>query len=139
MNADVNFRPRNVTIAGAVFCLALIYNFASTLMSVRSSAMIGGVSKNGESVFLIVFACITAFFIYKILKRRNWARIVYLVFFLLGLGLSLVLGILFSAPGATFHPTMWEVLSLIVSVAQAVAIVLLFTGAGSAWFKFQSV
>jgi len=81
------------------------------------------------SVLLVVTA-VLAFLISKISAGRNWARITFLVIFILGFvpGLSLV--------GAEFDRS---VLVGILSIAQTAlslyALFLIFTQPGSAWFR----
>lgn len=132
MNNAVSLRPRNVTIAVVILCIMLLYGLVSGGIHLAHSALVAPASKNIAYTILVFGVCLNAFFVYKIFKGRNWARIVYLVFFLLG--------IVFAVPSFillfTQSPT-WVALSLVGYAAQVVALVLLFTGSGSEWFKRQ--
>jgi hypothetical protein len=76
-------------------------------------------------------------------KGYNWARIVVLVFFVIGIPFTLfrvlmVAGVsgLPSFPGAAIHiPLLATVASMILVVGQLYALVLLFSKPASAWFK----
>lgn len=127
-------RPRNVRVAVAILCAALLYALVTGVLRVALTAAVPPIiTKNMAYAFGVAGVCINAFFVYKIFKGRNWARIVYLVFY--------VLGIWFTVHGFAElfgrSPT-WAVLGLIAYAAHIVALVLLFTRSSNAWFKPQS-
>jgi len=80
-------------------------------------------------VTLVVFA-VMVFLIAMIGRGRNWARITLLVFFLLGLPLS-ILPLIRSFTNSPIS----GVLGLAQVILQIVAIVFLFQQEASAWFK----
>ena len=137
MNTVANSRPRNVTIAVVILCVVLLCGLVSGSLHAAYATLPPTVSRSFANAILVlgvVFGVgINAFFVYNIFKGRNWARIVYLVFFLLG--------ILFAVPSFIVllgQSPAWVVFSLIGYGAQVVALVLLFTGPGNAWFKPQA-
>ena len=68
--------------------------------------------------------------IYLIYRRRNWARIVLLLFFLAGAAITL-----YPWPGTDDYWTMPVAVSQLgLLLLDGVALALLFTGAGAAWF-----
>jgi hypothetical protein len=128
-------RPKNVTVAVAILCFVLAYSLISGLVSTATHPAPVGFSpilvREVAYTIGIFGVAINAFFVYKIFKGRNWARIIYIVFY--------VLGVILSIRGLTmFHrSTVLVVLMLVGFVAQAVALMLLFTGNGRAWFQHQ--
>jgi len=70
------------------------------------------------------------FLIYMIGKGRNWARITFLIMFILGVPLSILPMI-----QSLTHDPVSGILGLVQAAMQIIAIVLLFQGASSAWFK----
>ena len=129
-------RPRSVTIAVAIFCVVLVVHLisgsmmASVTQSVRASANLGVFAYTD-----VVFGfCINTFLIYMIFRRRNWARIIYLVFVVYNDLLFFMTGII-----ALIMSPIWGSLYLLVYIAQIIGLVLLFSGSGAAWFKRQVV
>lgn len=135
MNAVTTSRPVHVTIAVVILCIALVnglvlaaINFAFILPE-ETPQMVATIG----IVFAVITVCIGAFFIYKIFTGRNWARIVFLIFFIIGLA--------FAAPTAIGLLSMFPVmgmLNLIGLAARVVALVLLFTAASNQWFQQPS-
>lgn len=70
---------------------------------------------------------------YMIGKGKNWARITYLVFFIMGIPLSIVVFPIYLSLSDT--PVISGTLSLVQTGMQLVAMVFLFQGESSAWFK----
>ena len=133
-NSDAS-RPRSVTVAVAILCVVLAYGLISGIVSTATRTVPPGFDPRmvREIAYAggVVGIAINAFFVYKIFKRRNWARIIYLVFYVLGVILS-VRSLL-----TLHHSSVLVVLMVIGFMAQAVALVLLFTGDGRAWFRRQ--
>ena len=130
MDTIATSRPRNVTIAVAILCVVFIYGFVSGGVQAAHATLLPPVSRSVAYASIALGICINAFFVYKIFMRRNWARIVYLIFFLLG--------ILFAVPGFLVlfrQSSVWGMFGLVGYVAQIVALVLLFTGSGDRWFR----
>jgi len=134
MAAAAISRPRNVKVAVAILCAVLLYALVTGVVRVALVAAVPPmISKNIVYAFGLAGVCINAFFVYKIFKGRNWARIIYLVFY--------VLGIWFAVHGFTElfgRSPAWAVLGLIAYAAHIIALVLLFTRSSNAWFRPQS-
>jgi hypothetical protein len=83
------------------------------------------------NAFVIVSTfAVTAFFIWKIGQGKNWARIVFLMLFLLGIvPFVFVLGSEFARSPAS------GLLSTVQFGLQAVAVFLIFTSPGKGWFQ----
>lgn len=77
---------------------------------------------------------LTWLLIYMIGKGKNWARITYLVFFIMGALLSIVIFPLYLLL-LSYTPVIDGSLFLVQTGMQLVALVFLFQGESSAWFK----
>lgn len=101
---------------------------------IRSIIESGRLAEKASMPFILVVQFITFgslwFFIYMMGKGRNWARITFLVIFILGVPLS----ILPMIQSLTHNPVS-GVLGLGQVVMQVVALVFLFQGEASSWFK----
>lgn len=133
MNTLVSLRPRNVTVAVVILCAVLACRLVSGVVGVAYAASVSTVIRDTAYVGGVLAVCINAFFVYKIFRGRNWARIVYLVFFLLGIAVSIHHFTAFFGRSPTL-----AVVSLVSRVAEIVALVLLFTRASNTWFRPQS-
>ena len=85
----------------------------------------------GSILFVAIFVFgLIWFFIYMIGKGKNWARISFLVLFIIGVPLSILPMIQSLA-----HSPFSAILGLAQAVIQIVALVFLFQSDSSAWFK----
>ena len=85
------------------------------------------------AIFSLAF---NSFFIYQIFKGKNWARIVYLVLFLLSAMLSIKGYVrMFFHPAALGYPVIMGYMGIIGFLIRLVAVVLLFSGPSNLWFK----
>jgi hypothetical protein len=104
------------------FVSGAVYAAHATALPLAANSIVFAIGVSG--------ICIDAFVVYKIFRGRNWARITYLVLFLLG--------IVFAVHGFTLllerSPTR-AALSLVVQAARFIALVLLFTRPSGAWFR----
>ncbi len=83
------------------------------------------------NAFVIIFTfAVTAFFIWKIDQGKNWARIVFLVLFLLG-----VVPFVFIVRSEFARSPASGLLSTLQFGLQAVAFFLIFTSPGKEWFQ----
>ena len=88
----------------------------------------------GFVIFVIAFTFLfTGFFIWRIDRGKNWARITYLVLFILGAPFSIYL--LFKS--IAFEPIS-DLISVVQFVLQIIALVFLFLKNSTAWFKLQT-
>lgn len=132
MSTLANFRPRNVAVAVAVLCVVLAYSLVSGIAQAAHTTVAPPLSRSVVYALGVAGVCVNTFFIYKIFKGRNWARVIYLVF--------VVLATLLAVRGfAAFfgRSPAWAVLGLVGHFAKIVALVLLFTRSSGAWFKPQ--
>jgi hypothetical protein len=83
-------------------------------------------------IWAVVFGVIW-FLIHKIGSRRNWARITFLVLFIVGVPFS-VLPLLQSLSAAPVS----GLIGILQMVGQVVALVMLFQGTSNAWFRKPS-
>lgn len=112
-----------ILIAASV--ISSIFNFSSLLEITNASGL--GL---GWLIFTLYFSFfLTAFFIWKISQGRNWARITYLVFF--------ILGVLFTI--YDYLTSEVSTFSIILGIAgiivQIIALIFLFQKQSSDWFK----
>ena len=127
-NSNQAERPKKVQNAVTIFYVTLGIGIVRAVMEASANAALQGV---GSFLFgtLVVFA-VMVFLIAMIGRGRNWARITFLVLFLLGL-LPSILPLIRSF---TISPIS-GVLGLAQVVLQIVAMVFLFQQESSAWFK----
>ncbi len=88
-------------------------------------------SSGAFNAFVIIFTfAITTFFIWKIGQGKNWARIVFLVLFLLG-----VVPFVFIVRSEFARSAASGLLSTLQFGLQAVAFFLIFSSPGKEWFQ----
>lgn len=132
-------RPRNVSIAclilGVCIVIGLIVGLVQAVNAdvppqAAQAGMSAAVIKTVAVFSAIIGAVIMGLFAFLSYLGKNWARIVYLVLFILGALLGLI-GI-----GAVFQQSvlmgLWNIVE---TVAEIVALVLLFSGSSNAWFR----
>ena len=127
-NSNRPERPKKVQNAVTILYVTLGIGIVRTVMEASANVEMAGVGFF-TVVTLVAFA-IMVFLFAMIGRGRNWARITLLVFFLLGLPLS----ILPLIRSFTISPIS-GVLGLAQVILQIVAIVFLFQQDASAWFK----
>jgi FtsH-binding integral membrane protein len=101
------------------------------IRSILESSRHAEASSIGFVLFITFFVFgLMWFLIYMIGKGRNWARITFLVLFILGVPLSILPMI-----QSLTHEPISGVLGLVQIVMQVTALVFLFQGGSSVWFK----
>lgn len=131
--ADVRTGPPHKPPVQVVWALRLLWS--SLAVSVLASFILPQSAEGGAAaaaVGLVVQWGLLAFSGWLnlcIWRRKNWARIVYLVLFLLGLVLMAVIQV----PEGT--PMTESILNVAATLLDAVAMYLVFTRPGSDWFK----
>ena len=130
MNTVSSSRPRHVTIAVAILCVMQISGLVSVLSHVDRFALIRRTSTNSVYATALLGVCIGLFLIFKIFNRRNWARIAYLAFSVLAISLTV-----FGFFSLVRQQNVWTVFDVFSSLADVVALVLLFTSSSNRWFK----
>ncbi len=128
-------RPGNVTTAIQLLYITLIISFVCGIINVikmhsNPAAGPAGLGIGPMVAILIVSLVIFWFLFFHISRGRNWARIIYLILFILGI-LS-----------TGWHLKMYLSQGMLISLATLVnyvlgivAIVLLFTSESNAWFR----
>jgi hypothetical protein len=136
MSAVAEARPRGVAVAVALLCITAIVGTGSGAYHIGHSQAVRALSQQlphmqaiqyGELIFSLA---LNLFFAAMVFLRHNWARIVVLVFFILGVLLSLP-----SYLGAFHVSQQAKIFGSIGFLVQLVALVLLFTGQRNLWFK----
>lgn len=84
------------------------------------------------ALFLIFVSGIIWFFVYKISRARNWARIVYLLLFAIGNWFTILP--LFRSVAA--YPLI-GLLGIGQAILELIAMVMLFSGPSNQWFKLS--
>lgn len=130
MNTVSSSRPRQVTIAVAILCVMHIFGLFWALNHVEQSALIRRASTSSIYATTLLDICIRLFLIFKIFYRRNWARIVYLVFSVPAISLSAL-----ALFWLVLQQHVWTVFGPLSFVVDVVALVLLFTSSSNRWFK----
>lgn len=129
-------KPQPVRVAVTLLYITLLIGVINGLINIyfvsatNSAAMAfpyGGVV---AILVLLVATAILGFFYFKISQGRNWARILVLVLFILGL-----LYFVFSIVGMFQQGYLVPVISIVNTIIMLVAIILLFKQEASDWFK----
>lgn len=121
-------RPRSVGIAVTLLWASLFVGVVKVLMDF---SYLRAVARADLISFVIIFTfALIVFLIFRISAGKNWARIAYLVLFVIGTlpTVPIVLGEFSRSPVA-------GVLSVVQVGLQIYALVLLFTKPGSGWFR----
>jgi len=88
------------------------------------------------TVFVAVYSAVVVWLLYKIGRRRNWARIVYLV-------LAMISYLMMALDWRSYYYSYWDhpgwiVLDFMGIAAELVALGLLFCRPANAWFRARS-
>lgn len=136
MSAVTESRPRGVTLAVAMLCVMAIVGTISSAYYIGHSHTAQALSKQLPYTRIIQYGALifglvlNLFFAVMVFLRHNWARIVVLVFF--------ILGAVFTLPSylGFFHISIQQkIFGAVGFLVQLVALVLLFTGQQNSWFK----
>ena len=118
-------RPRRVTVAMVLFCIATAVGIILTIVQHRDRFVGETVLAIGLTVGLTAGLCIA------IDARRNWARWVYSAVILLPL-----LGNFRAIAGWLRQPfTLTQIIILVTDTMALLSIILLFTAASGRWFR----
>lgn len=119
-------KPRKVMMAIRILCATLAISMIILYLSF-SNFMSKGASLGSVIVVSIITLLLFGFIIYKINRGKNWSRIAFLVFFILGFpSIIVVFQNLGSIKG---------MLNLLQIILEIVALVFLFSGEANKWFK----
>jgi FtsH-binding integral membrane protein len=130
MNENLNqgSRPQRVSTAVALICISLAVGVARILLEasqLSQRAPLGFVLVVGFATLAVLL-----FFTVMIGKRQNWARITFLVLFIIGVPFS-ILPLLQSLAKTPVS----GILGIAQLLLQAVALVFIFQKASSEWFR----
>lgn len=136
----VSQRPKQITWASWAFWISLVLGYASVFlgdMLDQSIAEFSGEERTfamgGIIVVMVITTVLYLWFIQRMRAGRNWARIVLLVFTVLGL-----LSELMPDGGGVELSPLWLAVRVLDVLLQIGAIVLMFTPPGSGWFRQQA-
>ncbi len=119
--------PARVRTAVSLLWLSLVVGLLVLMFDPASAAMLPSAMLYSIAV---ISALIMGFFIYKIGKGRNWARITFLVLFLLGL-----ISYTSALTGLFNRSVVAGGLSTAQVIMQVVALYFVFSKPGSLWFS----
>lgn len=123
-------RPQKIKNAVLMLWISLGLGVVRSVWEIPAQAAQSSV---GFVVFVMGFTFLfVGFFVWMIGKGKNWARITFLVLFILGVPLS-ILPLIQSLAYAPIS----GVLGIAQSALQTVAVIFLFLKESSAWFKLQ--
>jgi hypothetical protein len=129
-------KPKSVSTAVFLLYIALILGIIGGLIAIFSQSAAQGMpaqqmSPAGGIIAIIIVALINWFFIFKIGRGRNWARIVYLILFILGV-IGWILGFTTAMETQGLLPV---IIGLVNLVLVLIAMILVFSGRGAAYFR----
>ena len=121
-------RPSDVTRAVQLLYASIAIGFVSSIFGITYE--ISGASIFFALVPLILFFGLFAFLVFKISQGRNWARITFLVIFLLGVPFAIPMYM-----QELRRNFLLGSLSIFIALLQLVAVYLLFRKNSNLWFK----
>jgi hypothetical protein len=123
-------KPQKIKTAVLMLWVSVGLGFVRSAWEISAQAERSSV---GFVVFIMVFTFgFIGFFIWMIDKGKNWARITFLVLFILGVPLS-ILPLLASLA----HAPISGLLGIVQAILQTIAVIFIFSKDSSAWFKLQ--
>lgn len=132
MKQEKKNKPDKVSNAVTLLWIVIAVGVISSIFSFSSSLETANASGLGLLwlIFTLYFTfLLMAFFIWKIWQGRNWARITYLIFFIIGFPFTIYI----------YFTSALSVLTIILSICQMilqiVALIFLFQEKSSEWFK----
>ena len=133
MNKEKKGRPDKVSTAVTLLWVTIAIGIVGSIMEFPSSLEVA--TAQGFGLGFIIFTtfftlAILAFFIFMIGKGKNWARITFLVFFIIGIplaGRSLFQSLLRNPVSG--------ILGIVEIILEIIALVFLFQKPSSDWFK----
>ncbi|MCF8042854.1 MAG: hypothetical protein K9K36_01655 [Desulfarculaceae bacterium] len=130
MTASPAARPNTANTAVILLYVAWGLGVLRTLLGAPAIFHLGSEGQAGAAVaIVVVILAVMLFFIFMIGKGRNWARITFLVLFIIGT-VMMVVGLVSGAPfGAA------ALMDIVQVITQLVALVMLFSAESNAWFQ----
>jgi len=109
----------------ATSVISSIFNFSSTLEKVNASGV-----DLGRLIFTLCFTLFfLAFLIWKIGRGRNWARITYLILFIIGVPMTIYGYFILSTSSFSI------IQGIVGAIVNLLALILLFQKESSEWFR----
>jgi ATP-dependent Zn protease len=121
-------RPSDVTRAIQLLYASIAIGFVSSIF--RLASEVSGAPIAFAFIPLILFFGLFAFLVFKISKGRNWARIAFLVIFLLGIPFAIPIYV-----QELERSFLSGSLSILIALLQLMAVYLLFRRNSNSWFK----
>lgn len=126
-------RPPEVTLAARLLWVALALGAFNAIVDSARLATAGSVSPYfvvGSVAGSLLVLGLLAWLTHRIAHGRNWARIVFLLMFVMGIPIFLL-----QLPAMFATSVFATAISAAISVLQMIALYLVFLGAGSHWFR----
>ncbi len=124
-------RPDKVSTALTLLWISLAIGVLNSIINFSNSVDLAQGYGSGFVIFVTLFTlAFIAFFIYMIGEGKNWARITFLVLFILGIPFSVLpaIRLLITNPISGMF-------SVGISILQLIAIIFLFQKTSSDWFN----
>ena len=133
MNKEKKGRPDKVSTAVTLLWVTIAIGIVGSIMEFPSSLEVA--TAQGFGLGFIIFTtfftlAILAFFIFMIGKGKNWARITFLVLFIIGIPFAV-----FPLFQSLLTSPISGILGIGQTILQIIALVLLFQKPSSDWFK----
>ncbi|MBU4565583.1 MAG: hypothetical protein KKE29_12745 [Proteobacteria bacterium] len=130
MTASPTTRPSKSNTAIILLYVAWALGVLRAFLGAPAISHLGSEGQAGAAVaIVVVIFAIMLFFIFMIGKGRNWARITFLVLYIIGT-VMMVVGLVSGAPfGAA------ALMDIVQVIIQLVALVMLFSAESNAWFQ----
>lgn len=120
-------RPREVSLAALLLWLAIGLGVVDALVN-TPPAPVGTLAVWGA--LYVLWLGLSVWVTHKISRGRNWARVAFLIYFLIGVpGFVSQLLAMFERPFFATAP------DIAITVLQVIALYLVFAGAGAHWFS----
>lgn len=130
MTASPATRPNKANTAVILLYVAWALGVLRAFLGAPAISHLGSEGQAGAAVaIVVVIFAIMLFFIIMTGKGRNWARITFLVLYIIGT-VMMVVGLVSGAPfGAA------ALMDVVQVILQLVALVMLFSAESNAWFQ----
>lgn len=125
---NVTEKPRYINNAVMLICLSPIIGIFKIVLDYDFVLSLGPIQSTMITMTLITL--IMLFLVYKIWQGRNWARIVFFIFFVLGIYPAMLL-----MPAEAERSIAVVIGSILQTVSQFAAIILMYLPASNTWFK----
>lgn len=123
-------KPDSVSTALTLLWISLAVGVLNSIISFSNSVDLAQGYGSGFVIFVTLFViAFMAFFIYMIGEGKNWARITFLVLFIIGIPFSVLPAIIL-----LLTDPISAMFSVGISILQLIALIFLFQKTSSDWF-----